>query len=311
VGTSALTASQVPPASLPQGVSADWITSVAFASIGPLMPLLPNPEISMMIAVDQLTQANLAMAIGEVHLISQQRQTEIAKSASAAKTAADKLAKVSHHSKFWSVFKTVVEVALTAVATVFGGPLGTMAIVGLCCALAADADELVKDATGHGVAGLLYLAENPGDEAGAAKADMAFELTLTAVALVCAWRAGSAATKVSDATKLGDAAKVSDATKTAQTFIKDAKFATAMVTAAGDTYEGVENYRSAGFQADAERAQADGKIADATGERLAAISDRIIQDAFQRSNQLLDTIAELEKTLSERATAVSHVTFTA
>ncbi len=316
LGTFAPTNNQAPP---PAGeifmTPGDAISAAMARSLGGLMPPLPNAAVMLAFVADKVGEMGAAIAEGRITVGFTNRRTLLGREEDETETSIDEQHEADDKSWFDDVVgvlkSKVVTIALDVlmvIATIYGGPLGTMAVIGLSASISGQFDSGLQAVTGHGLAGWACRAK--GEDA-ANRADMAFQLGLAGVALVCSLNPKGAA---QSAGTMQDAAQAADTAKTIETFHRiehAARTWGSVVTVASDGYQGVENYQADHHRAAGLEAQAKAKTYAAESDQLAANTDRDIDTAFQLAQAGLDCMEAVMDALREQAGALVHAKMTA
>lgn len=254
-GVGAGSAGQVPGAIPP--ANADGLTLYSGAVIASLGAELEDSSVMSLEVAAHLQDVCQKLYAGEVSCDDAQRQAALANKMAQLKDALDKLAHLQddHHS-FWDILGDVLGAIASVLAIVVGvllcvvpggQVLGALCIAGGVIGLLSTANSITAQVTGHGIAGNIYLAFNPGDEKGAEEADLACSITLAVLSVACA--------VVCFCVDAPEA--VSSVLNAMQTISASVSAGSTIVTAAGEVSVAVIDYNNAEKQAAAKRDQAE------------------------------------------------------
>jgi transloator len=301
-----------PDAANPGGVQGT--VSPALASLSGMMGSggAMDPTIAIIEVAAKMRDKN--EKLGEKKIEGDEKQQEAAVKAKEAKykKAEEDLQKIQHAS-IWDKIKMAFQALFSAIAIAVGtlmqaipgaGVLGALMIAGGVIGLISVADDITKQVTGHGIMGNIYLACHPGDQNGAAKADMAFGICCAAAAIACSIaslvNAAGAAQAIAKAADAAD--QVAQVLKTIQMATRIAGAVSTIVTATGDTVAGAIEYDAASKQAAAKREQAAAKEFEAQITQIDNVIDHEIKTLASLSDQwsqMIGTASDTEKKTSK------------
>jgi hypothetical protein len=315
VGTGAPSAGAAGATGPVPGASDPVVTSAVYASIlsslREIAPDLSSEDATSLLleAVSDIQKTVTESDSNKLKIDQEKKRSSLQQKQEQLDEAAKKIAEAAESTKNMSIwdkikaafqaFVAVLQIVVGIVACCFGAavPGVTMILSGVTSAVMA-LDSIVKAATGHGIAGSIHLLLHPGDDDGAAKADLGMGVSLAGIALIIGIVGGcmdpsSAAAGIANATFAITSSVI------------------AIGTAAGDVTTGVLKYQAADKQAEAQDQQAVGKRKEALIQALDDIIDQAITRLTANGQKFADILDSLTDLLKQHTDSVSAARFSA
>jgi hypothetical protein len=293
--------------------------AVAVNSLAAMMPRdIDNPDAIIASLTAKLEKAGSAASDNQIKVSMRDRKTALESKAKKLDEAAKKLEQ-EKNAGFWGKIKLAFEAlglaltyALGAVlsATGVGAVLGGFLIAGAVIGTIMFANDIVKEATGLGIAGNIAKAIAPNDPAAWAKADMGFTIVCAAAALACS--IGCLASAAGAATTLAALpAKVKAVCDTLKSIKDISGLATSVVTATGDAVAGGIKYDADHKEADRHDLLAAAKAIDAHIQSTVASIETAISSLVGNAHRSAQETDALSKTLRAKGDLMLQARFTA
>jgi len=307
--------STAPTGSVP-GAPSDPSYSVVLDSLTKFMPSITGQVLEVMLLeiTVKMKETEEASQKDKITVDQEAKRTALSEKADKLKEAETKIQEAidkEKHASIWDKIKLAFQalgaclailaglaLCLTGAGVAAGAALIAIGVVGLIMVI----DSAVKMGTGHGIAGAIHLAIHPGDEEGAAKADMGFSIGMAGLALI----ASIAAFFVPGAQGMA----LGMMAQSIQSFASIGSAVIAIANATGDATVAVIKYDAAQTRAEGEKTQAEAKEMEGWIKQIDDFIDQALQrlmGAMDRFNAMLDGIMEA---IQDQAKSVSKAKFT-